>query len=258
MISKVERAGPKPHRASKEHFRFWTVLLPSPPHPDRFSVLSYLLISFLLLPSMNHGEHLGLEFDDLDAPHYPRSRQGRWVLSRGERAIGNQGTSLRVHEQGDIPAPVTGSSEVRLSGLGTSSVSGQACSQSVANPYPTTSNPSQLSASGNGLMPWTMLPSMHTNSNTEPTLSFVTKKPKITEVIPGHSPNPFTSREYDPISTVPQKAVRWRSSRNCGPWCRWTPGCLICRGWFPLRELRDVTDSRLLCLRCLGHRVIRL
>ena len=132
MISKVERAGPKPHRASKEHFRFWTVLLPSPPHPDRFSVLSYLLISFLLLPSMNHGEHLGLEFDDLDAPHYPRSRQGRWVLSRGERAIGNQGTSLHVQEQDDIPAPVTGSSGGRLSGRDTN-VSGQARTQSVAN-----------------------------------------------------------------------------------------------------------------------------
>ena len=44
-----------------------------------------------------------------------------------------------------------------------------------------------------------MLPSMHTDLSTEPTLSFVTKKPKIVEVIPEHSMNPFTSREYDPI-----------------------------------------------------------
>ena len=186
-----------------------------------------------------------------------------WILSR---SVGPQ----EVKELSEIKVPpcastnkVTSlhrlrSSEVRLSGRGTSSVSGQACSQSVANPYPTTSNPSQLSALGNGLMPWTMLPSMHTNSNTEPTLSFVTKKPKIAEVTPGHSTNPFTSREYDPVSMVPQKAVRWRSSRNCGPWCRWTPGCLICRGWFPLRELQDVPDSRLLCLRYLRHRAIRL
>ena len=44
--------------------RFWTVLLPPPPHPDRFSVLSYLLIGYSLLPNMQPGEHLGLEFDD--------------------------------------------------------------------------------------------------------------------------------------------------------------------------------------------------
>ena len=207
---------------------------------------------------MSQGEHIGLEFNDLDTSSNTLDPVEVCGSPGGERAIGNQGTSLRIHKQGDIPALVTGSSEVRLSGRGTSSVSGQACSQSATNPYPTTSNPSQLSASGNGLMPWTMLPSIHTNSNTEPTLSFMTKKPKIAEIIPRCSPNPFTSREYDPISTVPQKAVWWRSSRNCGPWCRWTPGCLICQGWFPLRELRDVTGSRLLCLRCLEHRVICL
>ena len=48
-LSKVGRAGPKPHRASngiERAFPFLdcTVLLPFPPHPDRVSVLSYLLI----------------------------------------------------------------------------------------------------------------------------------------------------------------------------------------------------------------------
>ena len=32
---------------SREHFRFWIALLPFPPHPDRFSVLSYRFISLL-------------------------------------------------------------------------------------------------------------------------------------------------------------------------------------------------------------------
>ena len=85
-------------------------LLHSPPHPDHFSVLSYLLISYLLLPSMNHREYLSLEFDDLDAPPTTLNPV------RGERTIGNQDTSLRVQEQDDIPAPVTGSSGAHLSG----------------------------------------------------------------------------------------------------------------------------------------------
>ena len=59
---------------------------------------------------MNHGEYLGLEFDDLDAPPTTLDPVG------GERTIRNQGTSLHVQEQDDIPAPVTGSSGARLSG----------------------------------------------------------------------------------------------------------------------------------------------
>ena len=89
MMSKVGRAGPEPHRApngQKERFHFWTVLLPSPPHPDRFSVLSYRLISYLLLPSMNHGEHLGLEFDDLDAPPLPLIPSGSLGPQQGRKS----------------------------------------------------------------------------------------------------------------------------------------------------------------------------
>ena len=149
---------------------------------------------------MSHGEHVGLEFDGLDAPSNTLDPVGVSGSSGVERTVGNQGTSLRVHEQSDIPALASGSSDTRLFGRDTN-VSGQARAQSVANattspnPYTTASNPSQFPASGNGLMPWTMLPSMYTDSDAEPTLSFVAKKPKIAEVVPGHSANPFISRE---------------------------------------------------------------
>ena len=50
----------------------------------------------------------------------------------------------------------------------------------------------------------------------ESTLSFVTKKPKIAEVIPGHSANSFTSREYDLISILLQRAVLCRLQNTMG------------------------------------------
>ena len=59
---------------------------------------------------MNHREYLGLEFNDLDAPLTTLDP------IRGERTIGNQGMSLYVQEQDDIPTPIMGSLGTCLSG----------------------------------------------------------------------------------------------------------------------------------------------
>ena len=81
-----------------------------------FSVLSYLLINYLLLPNMSHGEHVGLDFDGLDAPSNTLDPIGVSGSSGGKRTVANQGTSLHIHEQSDIPALASGSSDTHLFG----------------------------------------------------------------------------------------------------------------------------------------------
>lgn len=92
-------------------------------------------------------------------------------------------------------------------------------SSSITNPHSGTSNSSHLPTLGHDL---SLGPRYHLclqNPTCSPTLCFVTKEPDIVDVVPGRGANPFTSCEYNFISTPPWMDVPWKTSKTVSLWC---------------------------------------
>jgi len=106
---------------------------------------------------------------------------------------------------------------------------GSMLSSATTNPYSININPPLPPSSAQGIGPWPTLPALFSDSNLASSSPLVPKKPEIADVVPGHSADLFTSREWK-VASFPLRTGSCKPHILC---IRWIPGQPFVRGRVP-------------------------